>query len=125
MLKIQLCAVQINERALDAVDNALNRSGPCAPTDIEVRRGSTSNPDRRTLQGILQVAVAQLHLQSGNTRGATILFGEAIGRLKRPGAPDFGLDLESLCNCVSERLRLLQLEQDPEICTVPYLHLRS
>ena len=48
MLKIQLCAVQINERALDAVDNALNRSGPCAPTDIEVRRGSTSNPDRRS-----------------------------------------------------------------------------
>lgn len=85
----------------------------------------TSDPDRRTLQGILQVAVAQLHLQSGNTRGATILFGEAIGRLKRPGAPDFGLDLESLCKCVSERLSLLQLEQDPEICTVPSLRLKS
>ena len=85
----------------------------------------TSDPERRTLQGILQVAVAQLHLQRGNTRGATILFGEAMGRLKRPGTPDFGLDLELLCTCVSERLRLLQLDQDPETCTVPSLRLKS
>ena len=35
----------------------------------------TADPERRTLQGIIQVAVAQLHLQRGNTRGATILFG--------------------------------------------------
>ena len=69
----------------------------------------------------LQVAVAQLHLQRGNRRGATILFGEALGRLKRPGTPDLGLDLDFLCQSVGERLRCLQLEQDPECCTVPVL----
>ena len=54
----------------------------------------TADPERRSVQGILQVAVAQLHLQRGNQRGATILFGEALGRLRRPGTPDLGLDLE-------------------------------
>ena len=29
----------------------------------------TADPERRSLQGILQVAVAQLHLQRGNRRG--------------------------------------------------------
>ncbi|MGB1415957.1 MAG: DUF309 domain-containing protein [Synechococcus sp.] len=85
----------------------------------------TADPERRSLQGILQVAVAQLHLQRGNTRGATILFGEALGRLKRPGAPDLGLDLEGLCSCVSERLQRLQQEQDPETCTVPSLRWKT
>ena len=81
----------------------------------------TADPERRSLQGILQVAVAQLHLQRGNKRGATILFGEALGRLKRPGTPNLGLDLDFLCLSVSARLRCLQQEQDPESCTVPVL----
>ena len=83
----------------------------------------TAEPERRSLQGILQVAVAQLHLQRGNKRGATILFGEALGRLKRPGTPDLGLDLDSLCQSVGDRLRCLQAEQDPESCTVPVLRV--
>ena len=81
----------------------------------------TTDPERRCLQGILQVAVAQLHLQLGNRRGATILFGEALGRLQRPGTPDLGLDLETLCDCVRNRLQALQQDGDPECCTVPVL----
>ena len=81
----------------------------------------TADPHRRSLQGILQVAVAQLHLQRGNRRGATILFGEALGRLKRPGTPDLGLDLASLCRAAQQRLEALQLDGDPESCTVPVL----
>ena len=81
----------------------------------------TADPERRSLQGILQVAVAQLHLQRGNRRGATILFGEALGRLKRPGTPDLGLDLASLCGAAQQRLEALQQERDPESCTVPVL----
>ena len=83
----------------------------------------TADPERRSLQGILQVAVAQLHLQRGNRRGATILFGEALGRLKRPGTPDLGLDLDFLRQSVGDRLRCLQSEQDPESCTVPVLRV--
>ena len=85
----------------------------------------TADPERRSLQGILQVAVAQLHLQRGNRRGATILFGEALGRLKRPGTPDLGLDLEALCCAAQQRLEALQQGGDPESCTVPVLQLQS
>ena len=81
----------------------------------------TADPERRSLQGILQVAVAQLHLERGNRRGATILFGEALGRLKRPGTPDLGLDLASLCRAAQQRLEVLQQDGDPESCTVPVL----
>ena len=79
----------------------------------------TADPERRSLQGILQVAVAQLHLQRGNRRGATILFGEALGRLKRPGTPDLGLDLPLLCRAAQQRREALQQDGDPESCTVP------
>ena len=81
----------------------------------------TADPERRSLQGILQVAVAQLHLQRGNRRGATILFGEALGRLKRPGTPDLGLNLDALCQATQQRLEALQQDADPESCTVPVL----
>ena len=84
----------------------------------------TADPERRSLQGILQVAVAQLHLQRGNRRGATILFGEALGRLKRPGTPDLGLDLEALCRAAQQRLEALQQDRDPESCTVPVLQFQ-
>ena len=85
----------------------------------------TADPERRSLQGILQVAVAQLHLPRGNRRGATILFGEALGRLKRPGTPDLGLDLEALCRAAQQRLEALQQDGDPESCTVPVLQMQS
>ena len=79
----------------------------------------TADPERRSLQGILQVAVAQLHLQRGNRRGATILFGEALGRLKRPGTPDLGLDLASLCRAAQQRLEALQQDGDCLLYTSP------
>ena len=51
-------------------------------------------PERKTLQGLLQIAVAQIHLERGNHNGATILYGEGLGRLKDLGSPDLGIDLE-------------------------------
>ena len=62
-----------------------------------------------------------LHLQRGNRRGAAILFGEALGRLQRPGTPDLGLNLDLLRACVRTRLEALQQDGDPESCTVPVL----
>ena len=35
--------------------------------------------------------------------------------------PDLGLDLDSLCAVIQRRLELLQLDGDPESCTVPLL----
>ena len=81
----------------------------------------TNGLERTTLQGILQIAVAQVHLEQGNKNGATILFGEGLGRLKRIGTPNLGLDLDRLCETVKSRLDCLQQNIDPESCEKPYL----
>ena len=81
----------------------------------------TIGPDRQVLQAILQVAVAQVHLENGNINGATILYGEALGRLKRFHLTNFGLDIEGLSNCVSRRLESLQIGKDLAGCTLPVL----
>ena len=81
----------------------------------------TSGPDRQVLQGILQVAVAQVHLENGNINGATILYGEALGRLKRSKSDNLKLDIENLCTCVNKRLQCLQTGKDISICSLPVL----
>ncbi len=82
----------------------------------------TNGPERRTLQGILQIAVAQLHLNNGNRVGATILYGESLGRLRKVGTPSLGIDLVELCNCINDRLNFLHKEEDPDTCSLPFLH---
>ena len=84
-----------------------------------------NGPERRTIQGFLQVAVAQLHLERGNTRGATILYGEGLGRLRSLGTPDLGFDVETLCSCIEQRLKLLQEKADPALCDLPSLKSRE
>jgi len=81
----------------------------------------TGGPDRQVLQGILQVAVAQVHLENGNINGATILYGEALGRLKRSKLNCISLDLENLCMCVTNRLKFLQTGKDISDCSFPVL----
>ena len=81
----------------------------------------TGGHERQLIQGILQVAVAQVHLENGNLNGATILYGEALGRLKKFHLTNFGLDIEGLSNCVSRRLEFLQIGKDLADCSLPVL----
>ena len=81
--------------------------------------------ERNTIHCFLQIAVAQVHLESGNTNGATILFGEALGRLSKFKPPDLGFDLEKLCESLKLRLHLLHHENDPGASTVPFLLKRT
>tara|TARA_Y100001968_G_scaffold298911_1_gene309140 strand:- start:240 stop:620 length:381 start_codon:yes stop_codon:yes gene_type:complete len=83
----------------------------------------TGDPERKLLQGILQVAVAQVHLENGNVNGATILYGEALGRLKRFKSSNLGLDIEGLYKCVSKRLEFLQMGKNLSNCNLPVLNL--
>ena len=85
----------------------------------------TNGLERVTLQGLLQIAVAQLHLSRGNNKGATILYGEGLGRLKRNGLPDLGLDINALCIIVESRLKLLQSDSNPEEVSVPVIYRKS
>ena len=81
----------------------------------------TNPPERTTLQGILQIAVAQLHLERGNSNGAIILYGEGIGRLRNIGTPDLGLDINKLCQIVEKRLSSLHEKSNLENCELPFL----
>ena len=81
----------------------------------------TGGSERQLIQGILQVAVAQVHLENTNFNGATILYGEALGRLKKFHLANFGLNIEELSNCVSRRLEFLQIGKDLAGCSLPVL----
>ena len=81
----------------------------------------TGGPERQLLQGILQVAVAQVHLDNGNINGATILYGEALGRLKRFQLNNLGLNILGLSKCISRRLEFLQIGKDLTCCSLPVL----
>ena len=69
---------------------------------------NTNGKERVTIQAILQIAVAEVHLSNGNQTGATILFGEGLGRLKHNDPPSLGLDLNILSKNIEERLLNLQ-----------------
>ena len=81
----------------------------------------TADPDRRLLQGILQIAVAHVHLERGNLRGATILLGEGVGRLSSAKTGDLGLDLPSVRDQARLRLEALRCETDPSALPIPEL----
>ena len=82
----------------------------------------TNGPQRQVLQGILQVAVAEVHLGNGNINGATILYGEALGRLKRYELDNLKLDINNLCEVITKRLEFLQMGKDISCCCLPVLY---
>jgi len=87
----------------------------------------TQGPMRPVLQGILQIAVAHLHLERGNHRGAVVLLGEGLGRLACIGPEALGLALEPLRFSCRERLQTLQTlaagdpAPDPDMLPPPRL----
>ena len=81
----------------------------------------TGGPMRPVLQGILQVAVAHLHLERGNLRGATILLGEGLGRLHASPTRALGLDLQGTQTEVRRLLLALQAGEDPSDLPPPRL----
>jgi hypothetical protein len=76
---------------------------------------------RAVLQGILQIAVAQIHLERGNLNGATVLMGEGLGRLSDAGDCALGLDLALLRLRAGARLAALQAGQEPTNLPIPRL----
>ena len=81
----------------------------------------TAGPMRPVLQGILQIAVAELHLERGNCRGATILMGEGLGRLKACPPNALEIDLVALINSSMQRLLALQQQRSMEDLELPRL----
>jgi predicted metal-dependent hydrolase len=117
-------ATQLDPRFLRGLDLFNQGEWYAAHDVLEELWHETSGPERRLLQGLIQVSVAQVHLQNGNQRGATILFGEGLGRISGRDVPDLGLDLERFRHLVAERLRALQAGENPDL-TLPPLRLLS
>ena len=112
-------SVQIDPRFPNAVELFNEGSWYEAHDAFEELWHETAGPERRFLQGILQIAVAHVHLDRGNRRGATILLGEGVGRLSSALAGDLGLDLPTARNQARLRLEALQQDEDPDLLPVP------
>ncbi len=54
------------------------------------------DPDKKFYQGVLQIAVGCYHLQNHNWKGATILLGEGMGRLRYYQPIYGGIDVSQL-----------------------------
>jgi len=83
----------------------------------------TQGVSRPLLQGLLQAAVAQLHLERNNCRGATVLIGEGLGRLERCGERGLGVELIPLRQTL--RLWLEALQQGEPTDSLPRPQLQA
>ena len=79
----------------------------------------TAEPERRWIQGVVQIAVAMVHLGRGNTNGAAILLGEGIGRLSSSQAVPQRWRAETLIRPC--RQQLLQLQGQSQECGIATL----
>ena len=76
----------------------------------------TAEPERRWIQGVVQIAVAMVHLGRGNTNGAAILLGEGIGRLSSSQTVPKRWRAETLITPC--RQQLLQLQGQSQECVL-------
>ncbi len=118
-------ALQNDERFKRAVKLFNSKEWYNAHDLLEELWHESIGPDRRALQGILQIAVAQLHLERNNYQGATILYGEGLGKLRQPGTTDLGIDMVALCECVEERLKRLQNQFELGTSKIPTLRQKN
>ena len=68
-----------------------------------------SDPPKSLYQGILQVAVGIYHLSNLNWKGAVILLGEGINRIRRYDSDYAGVDIDDLLEQSSDLLMGLQM----------------
>ncbi len=66
------------------------------------------DPDKKFYQGVLQIAVACHHLQNHNFKGAAILLGEGIGRLRYYQPVYAGIDVQQLIEASHHLLQNVQ-----------------
>jgi uncharacterized protein len=72
------------------------------------------DPDKKFYQGVLQIAVACHHLQNQNLKGAAILLGEGIGRLRYYQPVYAGIDVTQLIQDSHHLLQHVQQIANPD-----------
>ncbi|MBW4470914.1 MAG: DUF309 domain-containing protein [Stenomitos rutilans HA7619-LM2] len=77
-----------------------------------------TEPDKKFYQGILQVAVALYHLSNQNWRGAVILMGEGMNRLRGYQPSYEGIDTEAFLVQTALVLNVLQQTGPEQVASV-------
>jgi hypothetical protein len=77
-----------------------------------------TEPDKKFYQGILQVAVALYHLGNQNWRGAVILMGEGMNRLRGYQPSYAGIDVEQFLAQTVLVFTILQQTGPEQVITV-------
>ncbi len=108
-------------RLREAVDQFNQGDWYASHDGFEALWHETLEPDRTVLQGILQIAVAHLHRERGNLRGATMLLGEGLGRLSPCGDVAIGFDLALLRTNSAQYLEALQQQRSLDGLPAPCL----
>ena len=112
-------------RLLDAVEQFNHGEWYACHDGFEALWHESLEPERTELQGILQIAVAHLHRERGNLRGATVLLGEGLGRLSPCGDGALGFDLALLRSNSARFLEALQQQQPLNDLPAPSLRPAS
>lgn len=81
-----------------------------------------SQPQKTFYQAVLQIAVALYHLENSNLRGASILLGEGINKLRNYPAAYCGIDIDELLIASATLLSTLQ-QTDESSLNLESLHL--
>jgi predicted metal-dependent hydrolase len=74
-----------------------------------------TEPQKTFYQGVLQISVALYHLSNQNLRGATILLGEGINRLRRYSPTYAAVNVEALLEQSTKLLVTLQQTQPEQV----------
>jgi predicted metal-dependent hydrolase len=79
----------------------------------------TTGPERKFVQGLIQAAVALLHFNNGNLRGAVKLFRSSRDYMQTFGSPYWGLDIgdfwRHMERCFAEALAADPAAPAPEL----------
>ncbi|MCU0549262.1 MAG: DUF309 domain-containing protein [Leptolyngbya sp. Prado105] len=78
--------------------------------------------DKKFYQGILQIAVGLYHLGNHNWRGAVILMGEGLSRLREYPPEYGGIDIEQFMEDASELLREIQTIGQERVTQIVLTH---
>lgn len=93
---------------LESVDAFNQHHWYAAHDSFEELWYETTGQLRDFLQALIQISVAEYHLDNGNVRGSTLLMAEGLNHLGACLSLPTGYDLESLHRLVSARLLALQ-----------------
>ena len=84
-----------------------------------IKKGKMSQKEKDVLIHQLQDLID--HLSNDNLNGATILYGEGLGRLRNNDILDLGLDLNLFIKVVDKRFKILQDGGSLSKCALPML----